>query len=234
MNENSAIGPKLSTNVGMAERITSIIGGTLLVINGIKNKDKFTAAKAAAGAYLIYRGASGHCALYEMAGKEHLPDTEKNINIRTVLYVNKPRHEVYAFWRQLSNLPLFMKHLKSVKEIDNTTSKWKAILPGSVGTFSWKAEIVKDEPGMLLGWNSLPGSGVDNAGKVEFRDADGGTELRVIITYRAPLGIVGAGVAKLLTPAFEKIIEEDVKSFKRLIETGLRPENTKSGSLQPV
>jgi uncharacterized membrane protein len=75
---------------------------------------------------------------------------------------------------------------------------------------------------------------VDNAGKVEFRDADGGTELRVIITYRAPLGIVGAGVAKLLTPAFEKIVEEDVKSFKRLIETGLRPEKATAGEMQLV
>ena len=234
MNENSATGPKLATNVGTFERITSIVGGTLLVINGLKNRDKFTSAKAAAGAYLIYRGASGHCALYEMGGKEHLPDTEKNINIKTILYVNKPRQEVYAFWRKLSNLPLFMKHLKSVKVIDESTSKWKASLPGYVGTFSWKAEIVKDEPGMLLGWNSLPGSGVDNAGKVEFRDADGGTELRVIITYRAPLGIVGAGVAKLLTPAFEKIVEEDVKSFKRLIETGLRLEKGTTGEMQLV
>lgn len=222
MNENAEISTKLSTNVGLLERLTSIVAGTLLVINGIKNKDKFTAAKAAAGGYLIFRGATGHCELYDMAGKATLPDPVRNINMKTVLFVNKPRQEVYAFWRKLSNLPLFMEHLKSVKKIDDNTSKWKVWLPGHLGTLSWKAEIVKDEPGKLLGWNSLPDSKIDNAGKVEFRDADGGTELRVMITYRAPLGAVGAGIAQLLTPTFEKIIEEDVKSFKRYIETGVR------------
>ena len=228
MNENSAISPKYSTNVKLVERLASIAAGALLVVNGLKNKDKFTAAKAAAGGYLIFRGATGHCNIYEMAGKSNLPDPIKNINIKTILYVNKPRAEVYAFWRNLSNLPLFMEHLKSVKRIDETTSKWKAWLPGHVGTISWKAEIVKDEPGRLLGWNSLADSLIDNAGKVEFRDADGGTELRVMITYRAPLGAIGAGIANLLTPTFEKIIEEDVKSFKRYIETGVQPETSRA------
>ncbi len=157
------------------------------------------------------------------------------MNIKTILFVNKPRQEVYAFWRNLSNLPLFMEHLKSVKTLDKNRSKWKAWLPGKIGTISWKAEIVKDEPGLLLGWNSLPDSTIDNAGKVEFRDADGGTELRVIITYRAPLGALGAGLAKLLNPTFESIIEEDVKSFKYFIETGIRPEkNTAKTGLQPA
>jgi uncharacterized membrane protein len=226
MNENSAVGPKYSTNVGIIERITSIAAGALLVVNALKNRDKFTAAKAAAGGYLVFRGATGHCNIYEMAGKENLPDPVKNINIKTILFVNRPRNEVYSFWRNLSNLPLFMKHLKSVKNVDGSTSKWKAWLPGHVGTIKWKAEIVKDEPGRLLGWNSLPDSVIDNAGKVEFRDADGGTELRVIITYRAPLGAIGAGLAKLLNPAFESFIEEDIKSFKRYIETGVRPEKS--------
>lgn len=224
MNENSAIGPKQTTNVSVVERVASIVTGALLVINGIKSRDKFTMAKAAAGGYLIFRGASGHCNLYEMAGKEHLPDPVKNINIKTVLYVNRPRHEVYSFWRNLSNLPLFMEHLQSVEKIDGVTSKWTAWLPGHLGTFSWKAEIVKDEPGKLLGWNSLPESKIDNAGKVEFRDADGGTELRVIITYRAPLGALGAGIAKVFNPSFEAMIEKDIMSFKRYIETGVRPE----------
>ena len=231
MNENSAVGPKYSTNVTIVERLASIVAGSLLIVNGVKNRDKFTAAKAAAGGYLLYRGATGHCNIYEMAGKNHLPDPIKNINIRTVLFVNKPRHEVYSFWRELSNLPLFMKHLKSVKNLDSKTSKWKAYLPGGLGTIKWKAEIVKDEPGKLLGWNSLPDSAIDNAGKVEFRDAEGGTELRVIITYRPPLGAVGAGIAKLFNATFENIIEEDVKSFKRYIETGVKPKVKSAASI---
>ena len=225
MNENSAVGPKLSINVNSLERVASVAVGALLALDGLKNRNKLSIVKAAAGGYLLFRGASGHCNLYSLAGKHHMPDPVKNINIRTTLFVNRPSKEVYNFWRNLSNLPLFMQHIKSIQNIDQTRSKWKASLPGNLGSIKWKAEIVKDEPGRLLGWNSLPGSMVENAGKVEFRPTEnGGTELRVVITYRAPLGIVGAGIARLLTPAFEKIVEEDIQSFKSYIETGVRPE----------
>ncbi|MCY7421606.1 MAG: DUF2892 domain-containing protein [Chitinophagaceae bacterium] len=225
MNENAAVGPKLSVNVNSWERVASVAVGALLAIDGLRNKNKSGLIKAAAGGYLMFRGASGHCPVYSVAGKHHLPDPAKNINIRTTLYVNRPSKEVYNFWRNLSNLPLFMQHIKSIKNIDETRSKWKASLPGHLGSIKWKAEIVKDEPGRLIGWNSLPGSMVENAGKVEFRQTDnGGTELRVVITYRAPLGVIGAGIAKLFTPTFEKMIENDIQSFKSYIETGVRPE----------
>lgn len=81
---------------------------------------------------------------------------------------------------------------------------------------------MKDEEGSLLSWQSLPGSTIENAGKVEFRDALGnqGTELRVMITYRPPAGNVGSGIAKLLNPMFEKIVREDVNNFKSFIDAG--------------
>ncbi len=225
MNENSTVGPKLSVNVNKWERVASVAAGTLLVINSIRTKNKSSIFQAAAGGLLLFRGATGFCPAYGLAGKHNLADPARNINIKTILYVNRPHNEVYNFWRNLSNLPLFMQHIKSIKNLDDTYSKWKATLPGNMGTIKWTAVIVKDEPGRVLGWNSVPGSTIDNAGKIEFRETkDGGTELHVIISYRAPLGVVGAGIAKMLTPAFEKIIESDIRSFKKYIETGVRPE----------
>jgi uncharacterized membrane protein len=178
-------------------------------------------AMAVGGGYLAYRGITGHCDIYSLAGKRKLPDTVKNINIRTMVTVNKPRHEVYSFWRKLSNLPLFMSHLKRVDVIDEKKSHWEAKIPGDVIKLEWDAEIVKEIEGELLGWNSLPHASIQNAGKVEFRDADeSGTEIRVVITYRAPFGDVGEGITSLFNPVFEKMIRNDVKNFKRYIETG--------------
>jgi uncharacterized membrane protein len=173
---------------------------------------------AVAGGYLAYRGVTGHCDVYSLAGKRKLPDTVKNINIRTMVTVNKPRNEVYSFWRKLSNLPLFMSHLKKVEVIDEKRSHWEAKIPGDVIKLEWDAEIVKEIEGELLGWNSLPHASIQNAGKVEFRDADeSGTEIRVVITYRAPFGDVGEGITSLFN-LFEKMIKNDVKNFKRYIE----------------
>lgn len=185
------------------------------------NSDKMKIAMAVAGGFLAYRGITGHCDVYKLAGKRKLPDTVKNINIRALVTVNKPRQEVYDFWRKLSNLPLFMKHLKSVEVIDEQKSHWEAKIPGDVIKLEWDAEIVKEIEGELISWNSLPHASIHNAGKVEFRDADeNGTEIKVVITYRAPFGDVGEGITSLFNPMFEKMIKNDVKNFKRFIETG--------------
>jgi uncharacterized membrane protein len=222
MNTNSSTGAKQSVNVGKVERIASIIAGGALIYKGVQGKsNKAIAGMVIGGGYLIYRGVTGHCDAYKLAGKHKLPDTVKNINIRTNVTVNRPRHEVYAFWRKLSNLPLFMEHLKRVEVIDETRSHWEAKIPGDLIKLEWDAEIVKEIDGELLGWNSLPHASIQNAGKVEFRDADeNGTEIRVVITYRAPFGDIGEGVTSLFNPMFEKMIKKDVKNFKRYIETG--------------
>ncbi len=209
-------------NVSSFERGLSLGFGVLLIYIGIHKFRKSplrSIFRTAAGSYLIFRGASGHCPVY------HRFDVDgtrtQSVNVRTNFTVNKPRNEVYSAWRNLGTLPRFMKHLVNVSEINGTRSHWEARIPeNSPMTISWDAEIVKDEPGTLLSWRSLEGSTIENAGKIEFRDALGhqGTEIRVMISYRPPAGNIGGGVAKLLNPLFRKLIKKDVLNFKQYIE----------------
>jgi uncharacterized membrane protein len=110
--------------------------------------------------------------------------------------------------------------------IDEKYSKWKAKLPGQLITLEWKAEIVKEVENRFLGWSSLPDSTVDNAGKVVFNDAHGGTgtELDITITYHHHLGVIGAGISKLLNPVFEKMVRTDLQNLKVYLETGSLPD----------
>jgi uncharacterized membrane protein len=211
-------------NVGNNERIISAAAGAFLLSSGLSSLFKHPInglVKTALGGWLLYRGASGHCPVYSSLGKTKDVTHTSAINIRTSLIVNKPKDEVYAFWRKLENLPLFMKHLAAVTEIDSKHSHWEATIPGNIGKIKWNAEIVKEEPGYLIGWQSIPNSMINNAGKVMFHDALGGqgTELEVVISYHPPAGELGSGVAKLLNPVFEKIIRQDVMNFKEYIET---------------
>ncbi len=222
MNTNSSTGGKLSVNISKTERIVSVLAGSVLVYKGLQNEEKkMGVAAVIAGSALMFRGATGHCHLYTVAGKHKLPDTVRNINIVSKFLVRKPRQEVYNFWRSLSNLPLFMEHLKEVKVLDEKTSHWVAKVPGGLGTIEWDAEIVKEVDGYFLGWNSLPHATINNAGKVEFADAfNNETEITVVISYRAPLGDIGEGVAALLNPLVKKTIEKDILNFKNFIEGG--------------
>jgi uncharacterized membrane protein len=211
-------------NVGNNERIASAAIGAFLLSSGIGNLFKHPISglvKTALGGVLLYRGISGNCPVYSSMGKTKGVSHTQAVNIRTNLIVNKPKDEVYAFWRKLENLPLFMKHLSSVTEIDTKHSHWEAVLPGNIGKIKWNAEIVKEEPGQMIGWQSIPNSMINNAGKVVFNDAlnGQGTELEVVISYHPPAGELGSGVAKLLNPVAEKVIRQDVLNFKEYIET---------------
>ena len=211
-------------NVGNNERIVSAALGAFILSSGLSNLFRHPLEgllKTALGGVLLYRGASGNCPIYTSMGKTKGAAHTQAVNIRTTLMVNKPKAEVYAFWRKLENLPLFMKHLASVTEIDSKHSHWEASLPGNIGKIKWNAEIVKEEEGSMIGWQSISNSMINNAGKVNFSDAqDGqGTELDVVISYHPPAGEIGSGVAKLLNPVFEKMIRQDVMNFKEYIET---------------
>jgi len=210
----------IKTNVGGAERILSIIGGAYLLYDAIIRR-KANPIQTMSASYLMLRGVTGFCLAYRGIGKTAVDFRPQNINIRTSVTVNRPRDQVYGFWRRLENLPQFMKHLQRVEILNDNISEWKAVIPGDLGTLTWKSEIVKDDPGALLGWQSLPGSSIENAGKITFRDSgNSGTEIQAVISYHAPLGIVGEKTIRLFNPLFEKMVEEDIKNFKRFIEAG--------------
>ena len=208
-------------NVSNFERGLSVAIGAWMLYRGLKKLGKSpirNLIKASTGAGLMLRGVTGYCPVYNHFDIDG--NKTSSVNIRSTVIVNKPREEVYAFWRRLENLPLFMRHLESVQEIDETRSHWEAKTPNNMVTIKWDAEIVKDDEHRLLSWQSLPGSTIENAGKVEFRNAlgDRGTELRIMITYRPPAGNIGTQVARLLNPIFEKMVKEDITNFKQFIE----------------
>lgn len=212
-------------NVSRPGRIASIVSGAMLTTSAISNINKHpfrSVFRLITGGYLLYRGISGNCPISAAAGKQAGDSHARAVNIRKKLIVDRTRDEVYNFWRQLDNLPLFMKHLASVETLDNTTSHWVVTGPGGVGRIEWNAEIIKDEPGRLIGWRSAPGSDIATSGRVNFREAfGGGTEIEVNISYRPPAGYVGSSLAWLLNGAFARIVEKDILSFKKFLETGV-------------
>ena len=93
-----------------------------------------------------------------------------------------------------SNLPRIMSHLESVEVRDDRHSHWVAKAQVAGGKqFEWDAEITHDEPNTLIGWRSLPGADIDNAGQIRFAPAigDRGTEVHVFIDYVPPAGPAG-------------------------------------------
>jgi uncharacterized membrane protein len=142
------------------------------------------------------------------------------IHVLRAITIRRSPEDVYAFFRNLENLPRFMQHLESVQVV-NGFSIWRA--KGPAGTsFEWKSEIVRDRPGEELSWRSAPGTLVPNAGTVRFLRAprDRGTELVVELRYDPPAGALGAALAKLFGEEPSQQITGDLRRLKQVLETG--------------
>jgi len=220
---------KSTVNVSNVERIASVLAGSYFMYCLLKDRPKNFTTIASAG-LLLYRGVTGHCPVYEAMGKKKLSDPSHNITIGTSVIVNRPIDAVYSFWRRLENLPLFMTHLKSVKQKEDGKSDWEAYVPGGLGaSIHWEAKIVSEKPGEEISWQSLEDSTIDNKGKVTFEDVGVlGTRVNVVISYEAPLGMAGEKVMSLFTRKFEKMIRKDIFNFKKYIETGKLPADKES------
>jgi len=130
--------------------------------------------------------------------------------------IARPRQEVYAFWRDFTNLPRFMHDLESVEVTGERTSRWVARGPRG-SQRAWDVEVTEDRPGEVIAWQSVEGAPVWSRGTVRFHDAPGGNGTEVHLT----LATLSAGTFGLLSgPPPAQQVQEDLRRAKQLIETG--------------
>src|SRR5574340_153121 len=153
---------KHGINLSAAERVASVFSGGALSVWGIRRKSPLGFALAALGAEFVRRGATGQCYMYKMLGVRTAPlgqgaattsvPYELGIRVDKSVTVDKPRAEVYRFWRDLSNLSRFMRHVESVS-VDGNRSHWVVTAPAG-HTVEWDAEINNEIENELIGWRS--------------------------------------------------------------------------------
>ncbi|GAQ22626.1 cyclase/dehydrase [Deinococcus grandis] len=206
-----------TTGMDQNRMISGAAGGALLLM-GLRKRGVLGLGMAAVGGYLAYRAATGNDPVMAAAGLSGNATAAKPIFVEHSVVIDRPAQAVYDFWRKLENLPQIMSHLESVTALDEKRSRWVAKAP--LGTHvEWEAEIVNDKPGQRIGWHSLPGATVDNAGSVQFESLpSGGTRVHVALSYRPPAGPLGAAVAKLFGEEPSQQIAEDLQKFKAAFE----------------
>lgn len=224
-----------SQNVNNVERVASAVAGGALLAYGLKQGGVAGTVMSVLGGGMLLRGTTGHCHVYDAAGintsdgpegTRKSPFTRNSlfsgkVHVTKALTINKSAEELYTFWRNFENLPIFMRHLESVTTTDSKTSHWKAKAPLGQ-TVEWDAEVTSDVPNDRIGWKSLEGSDVANSGVIEFLPTrDRGTEVKVTLTYEAPGGKLGEWIAWALGEEPSIQVAEDLRRFKSLMETGL-------------
>jgi uncharacterized membrane protein len=174
---------------------------------------------------------TGRCAYYSRRGIDRRHETsgvqgDRGTNIEHTLEIRRSPAVLYAFWRDFERLPNVMRHVKSVRRLSERRSHWEVKAPLGQ-TVEWEAEIINDVPNTLIAWQTLPGSTVRNAGSVWFEPTESGTtNLKVALQFDSPSGIAGTVLASALGSSPQRVLVEDLESFKEFAERELAPFGT--------
>jgi uncharacterized membrane protein len=166
---------------------------------------------------IVAGAAAAGCAVYYATKRPKY----SGIKFKKSIVIDRPASELYDFWHDFENLPGISEMLASVEVLDITRSRWTVAAPGDI-PIHWEAEIIKDIRNQMIAWRSVDGSMIETAGYVKFEPATGnrGTLVRVALEYDVPAGKVGAAIATLFGKRPGAHVEEMLRRFKQLMETG--------------
>ncbi|MGI9362413.1 MAG: SRPBCC family protein [Parasphingorhabdus sp.] len=198
--------------------------------NGSRNILKNNVGKIMVASFAVVAGGTYYALRHKHNGsfKDDAPrkasrrnSGKYDITGRTVT-INRPREEIYAFWRDFRNLPSVMDNVEKVQPTGaNGRAIWTIKAPAGT-TVDVETEIVDDIANELISWRSVTGSQIETEGSIAFRDAPNGagTWVEATIAYDPPAGQLGRMVAKAFRkePGIEA--RHDLKRLKMLMETG--------------
>lgn len=148
------------------------------------------------------------------------PETEDDVVARAVT-IDRTPEDLYAYWREFSNLAVLMENIERIETVDPQRSHW--VVKGPAGKdIEWDSLVTEDVPNRRIAWQAAEGADVQNSGWVEFRPAPGdrGTEVHALIRYDAPGGPFGRMIAKVLQREPNTQMRRELRRFKQLMETG--------------
>jgi len=218
-------------NVGDIERVVSGLAGGALVMWGLRRRSLGGLALAAAGAELVRRGISGHCAVYEWLGRSAAPTGP--IEIESAVTIDQPAAELYRAWCNPDMLSRVMGDFADVRSTGERHWHWNAHGPADKGV-EWESEITEEREGELLRWRSVGDAAIPNDGEVRFHEAPQGlgTEVRLAMRFDPPGGAFGRAAIKMLGPTPQRLASRALLRFKNLAEAGSVPVPQGNGAAQ--
>lgn len=214
-------------NLATWERAISVVAGGVIVAEAVRRRQGIAAASVV-GAALIARGTAGYCPVSAATGLTSRPDDDtrtalggsRGTKITASVTIDRSQQEVFDFWNDLDNLPMFIRGLQHVREIQPGITEWTFIGAGGI-RLCWEAETINAIDPELIAWKSLPDADLVSAGSVHFTDVgNGGTHVTVTMQYDPPGGKLGSALSWLLGRAPQSELDEDLRRLKRLLETG--------------
>lgn len=194
------------------------VAGGLLALYGLTRRGKVATLLRTVGTGLLVDSARrGRIGIPGVS----MADRRRAVDIQKTLHIDAPIDQVYAFWSNYENFPLFMSHVREVEDLGAGRSHWSVNGPGGL-PIEWSAVLTQQVPEEVIAWRSEAGSMLENAGVIRFAAAGSGTRVNLRFCYHPPAGGAGVAVAQLLGSDPRAKLNEDLGRMKSLLEATTR------------
>ena len=147
------------------------------------------------------------------------------MELEATTFIRQPAEKVFAFLAHHPNHARFVKQNRSSEQVSpgemqlGTRVKNVAHLFGPLGgRIEEHFEIITFEPPRKLGKASREGSTFETTDCFELSPAEGGTNVRFVVTV-TPVGFIKTAVASLMKPVVHRAMHDSLRSLKQLLES---------------
>jgi uncharacterized membrane protein len=155
-------------------------------------------------------------------------DKDGKIWVRTSALIHADADDLYRMWRDVEAAPLWQEQIKKVSRTGEATSHWVMRSRAEDKdkdrdkTIEWDSEVLKDEPGRRIAWQSIGGES-ENAGEVVFEPSPGGKATMVTVLQEFRMGKLASAWETIVGRNPKQAVIENLRHFKALAETGEIP-----------
>ena len=200
-------------------RLLTGLGGAAAMLYGLRRRDILSLTVCTTGFGLFVRALTNR-ELRRVAG---LGIGRNTVQFEQTIQIAAPIDKVFAFWREFSNFPKFMTHVRKVIKQGETGSHW--VIDGPAGvSIEWDAIITRLETNQIIAWKTVGEPSIDHAGIVKFTTAErDATVVHVQFFYNPPAGLTGHSIASLLGFDPKTKMNEDLARLKAQLESSEVP-----------
>jgi uncharacterized membrane protein len=192
---------------------TRLLAGFMgaVLIRGVARGSLLGVLGGLAGSALLYRTATNKPLMRNGVGRG-LIDVHETIDI------DAPVERVFGLFEAQENYPSFMRNVREVRREAGGRTHW--VMAGPAGyKMEFDSTTTVHKPNEMLGWRSIPGSGMEHSGVVRFEKLEGsGTRVDVRMSYSPPAGAVGHAIAKAFSADAHSELRVDLARIKTIAE----------------
>jgi uncharacterized membrane protein len=147
------------------------------------------------------------------------PASQEPSRIEASVQIHRPPADVFAFYRDFENLPLFLGDVMEVAPLGSTIFRWT--IQGPLGVrAAWVIRLTEEQPGALIRYETVGFPGLQTTWEVRFSPGAEPNGAEVHETMTLPLGGFGRAALGMIGKHPREEVTANLHRLKELLETG--------------